>query len=159
MGFWEANNKGHNQKVSVNNNASSTSSGADQSFSDTEMAVNEAFLALGKQYYEDNKDNTDADYYEQIVAINELKGKEELFQLYKLSLEGKTKCENCNSIITSDSAFCNRCGSAIKPRDFSSLGITQTPTSSVSVASRICPQCGSRTIEGAMFCEKCGQRL
>nr|WP_297706780.1 zinc ribbon domain-containing protein [uncultured Butyrivibrio sp.] len=156
MGLFDS--RTHNQQMKANDVASSAISNADSNIADVEIAVKDAFLVLGEQYFEANKNNQDAEYYAQVEKIKELKDKKDLWQQYKLSLEGKAICENCNSVISSDSAYCNRCGSAIKPRDFSVLGIAAAQSSS-SVISRTCPQCGSRLVEGAMFCEKCGQKL
>ena len=69
---------------------------------------------------------------------------------------GKTLCEHCGAIITSDSAFCNKCGGKIEPRDFSAIGAG--PDEHEAMQS-LCPTCGSPLVEGAVFCEKCGNRV
>lgn len=121
-----------------------------------ESAVNAAMLALGKKYYEENKENSASEYAEQITEVTECIKKESLWKQYRLTLEGKMKCEKCGAIITSDSAFCNKCGTSIKPLDFSSLGINSPDTSNTINS---CPSCGAPLVSDAMFCEKCGHRL
>jgi ribosomal protein L40E len=130
----------------------------DQKCLEASNAVKFAISELGRNYYEKNKENTNSEYSSQISDIRSLIEKETLWNQYRLSLEGKTLCEHCGAIITSDSAFCNKCGGSIKPRDFSALGINQAQPSSNTIQN-VCPACGSPLTEGAAFCEKCGQKL
>lgn len=129
---------------------------AEQSCASAEKVVNEALLALGKKYFEDNRDNLSSEYSEQISEVAEAIKKEKLWRQYRLSLEGKMKCDKCGAIITSDSVFCNKCGTSIEPLDFSSINL-DTPVAPVS--SGFCQTCGATLIPGAIFCEKCGSKV
>ncbi len=133
----------------------------EQSLKSAGEAVKSAVFALGQKYFEVNQDNPDAKFGEQIAAVKECIEKEKLWHQYRLFLDGKTKCENCGAIITSDSVFCNKCGGSIAPRDFSSIGVaSQQPiVSEESSESNVCPSCGSPLVSGALFCEKCGHKL
>lgn len=133
---------------------------AEQKCRNAENAVNDALLALGKQVYESAKEKTDSEFGEQISQVTESIKKSELWKQYRLALEGKMKCEKCGAIITSDSVFCNKCGTSIAPLDFSSLGLNaSTPATSSATPNNVCPSCGATLVEGAAFCEKCGNKI
>ena len=131
---------------------------ADQSCKTAKDAVKEAIQTLGGMYFEANQNNEESEFYSQITNVKECMEKEKLWHLYRLSLEGKTQCDSCGAIITADSAFCNKCGSGIRPRDFSVIGVSQMQSND-NISSNACPSCGSPLVVGAMFCEKCGYKL
>jgi len=131
---------------------------ADQNCQNASAAVNQAIFELGKKYYEMNSANPEAEFQELVAIVNETRNKEILWHQYRLSLEGKMKCEKCGAIITSDSAFCNKCGVSIKPLDFSLIMPTQPKQDSNPVA-KVCPSCGNPINDGDVFCEKCGQKI
>ncbi len=130
---------------------------AEQNHKAAAEAIKNAVYALGQKYFEANKDKETADFYDEVVAFKECMEKEELWHQYRLSLDGKTLCEHCGAIITSDSAFCNKCGGTIAERDFSSIGMNAQPDAAP--ATKTCPACGTPVTEGAMFCEKCGSAI
>lgn len=138
--------------------ASSAVFQAAQSCKAAQDAVNEAVQSLGRMYFEANQNNTESEFYSQISNVKECIEKEKLWNLYRLSLEDKTQCDNCGAIITADSVFCNKCGASIKPRDFSVIGIARMQSNN-STSSGVCPSCGNPLVSGAMFCEKCGYKL
>ena len=131
---------------------------ADQSCKAAEDAVKEAVQSLGRMYFEANQDNAESEFYSQISNVKECIEKEKIWHLYRLSLEDKTQCDSCGAVITADSAFCNKCGAGIKPRDFSVIGISQMQPNN-NTSSGVCPSCGSPFVAGAMFCEKCGCKV
>ena len=57
-------------------------------------------------------------------------------------------CDSCHSIITEDSAFCNRCGAAVAPIDFSSI-IDTTNTVQTANQGQRCPKCGTPIVGGS----------
>lgn len=139
-----------------NNVVTPAVSQAQQGYENAEQDTLKAIQALGKAVYEAEKDNTASPFFANIKKIKECIEKEYLWQLYQLSLEGKTKCESCGAIITSDSIFCNKCAAKIPERDFSVIGMMsefQTKEQNV------CPNCGCPLIDGAVFCEKCGTKI
>ena len=129
---------------------------AEQKYHEIHNEIENAYFELGRAYFEKNKDNEESDFSEQITYIKEKIKEETLWRQYYLSLVGKTLCEHCGAIITSDSAFCNKCGGKIEPRDFSAIGAG--PDEHEAMQS-LCPTCGSPLVEGAVFCEKCGNRV
>ena len=131
---------------------------ADQSCKAAKDAVKEAIQALGGMYFEANQNNEESEFYDQIAKVKKCKEKEKLLHLYRLSLEGKTQCDSCGAIVTADSAFCNKCGADIKPRDFSFIGISQMQSNN-NMSSNVCPSCGSPLVVDALFCEKCGYKI
>lgn len=131
---------------------------ADQNCKAAEDAVKEAIQFLGKKYFEANQDNKESEFYTQISNVKECIEKEKLWHLYRLSLEDKTQCDNCSAIITADSVFCNKCGTSIKPRDYSIIGLSQIQPNN-NISSDVCPSCGNPLVAGAMFCEKCGCKV
>ncbi len=132
---------------------------AEQSLRNAANDTKNAVFELGMQYYEANKDNADAAFSSQIERIKECTGKEALWELYRLELDGKTKCDSCGAIITSDSAFCNKCGKPITQRDYSGIGINKPNENGTAAASGTCPSCGAPLADDAMFCEKCGTKV
>lgn len=131
----------------------------DQSCQNAALDTEKAILALGKTFFEANKDNPSSEFIAQIDAVKDCMEKENLWNQYKLSLEGKMLCESCGSIITSDSMFCNKCGSSVKMADFSPLGLDQVQEDPLPPVQAVCPACGAPLVEDALFCEKCGHKL
>ena len=124
-------------------------------------SLDDAIYELGKVCFEANKDNTASEFATQIEAINTRNKEEYIWHQYRLSLDGQRMCDSCNSVITSDSAFCNRCGKAITPIDFSSILATtnnKQPANNINQG-QSCPKCGKKLVEGAMFCEACGTKV
>lgn len=124
-------------------------------------SMNDAIYELGKAYFEANKDNTASEFAAQIETLNNKAKEEYIWHQYRLSLEGQRMCDKCNSFITADSAFCNRCGAPVTPLDFSSiLGTTNNvQAANNSNQGQSCPKCGKKLVEGATFCEACGTRI
>ena len=124
-------------------------------------SIDDAIYELGKAYFEANKENLTSEFASQIENVNNKIKEEYLWHQYRLSLEGQRLCDSCRSFITSDSAFCNRCGAAVTPIDFSSiLGTTDNVQSGVNSAQVMsCPKCGKKLVEGAMFCDACGTKI
>ncbi|MCR5509030.1 MAG: zinc ribbon domain-containing protein [Lachnospiraceae bacterium] len=119
--------------------------------------VEAAISALGLKYYNENRNNPEAKYPEDIDAIKKLKAKSYMWNQYRLSLDGKRMCEKCKATITSDSLFCNKCGTSLKELDFSSFEAELQ--SAAPAVENVCPQCGTPVEDGALFCETCGMRL
>lgn len=135
---------------------------AENGWMSEKRAIEDAVFELGKAYYEANKDNKESEFGTQIETINEKMNREYLWHQYRLSLEGQRMCDSCKSFITSDSAFCNRCGAPVKPIDFSViLGTSQgdNAQADVSVQTGVCPKCGRKLVEDAVFCEGCGTKV
>ncbi len=119
-----------------------------------------ALLALGNRVFDAEKDDSSSAYLAEIAIVKECMENEKLHELYRLSLEGKTKCDSCGAIITADSIFCNKCAAKVPERDFSVIGVVSKPQiKTQEIKTNACPQCGSTLSEGAAFCEKCGTKI
>lgn len=134
---------------------------AEHGWMKAKKSIDDAIYELGKVYFEANKENPTSEFATQIEDVNHKITEEYLWHQYRLSLDGQRLCDSCHSFITSDSAFCNRCGAAVTPIDFSSiLGTTNHMQSGDNSAQRICcPKCGTKPAEGAIFCEICGTKI
>lgn len=131
---------------------------ADANLQEAGLNVKNAMQELGRRYFDANKDNPEAEYYEQITCIKKCMDNEILWHQYRLSLEGKVLCENCGAVNPFNSLFCNQCGSSIRAVDFSVLGVEMSVMENP-VNTAVCQICGSQLVAGAMFCEKCGNKL
>lgn len=160
MGFLDLKGKTNtNQNDSSAQNTESLIREAELNLGKAAEDTRAAIYELGQKYFEANRDKGDSEYKDCIGKIESLLEKEELWKLYRLDIEGKTKCDSCGAIITSDSAFCNKCGKPIAARDFSILGINKTDQVEKQEESSVCPSCGASLVDGAMFCEKCGTKI
>ena len=122
------------------------------------LASRDAIRELGRAVYEAEKDISGSQYRVNIEKIAQSFENEKLWQLYGLSIEGKTLCESCGSVITSDSAFCNKCGATVPQWDFSAI-IGDAPMQETATTTGMYPNCGSPLPDGAVFCEKCGTKI
>lgn len=124
-------------------------------------AIDDAIYGLGKAYFEENKDNTESEFAAQIDLVHTRIKEEYLWHQYRLSLDGQRMCDSCQSMITADSAFCNRCGAPVAPMDFSPIVHITNPEQAANVSAQgpCCPKCGTQLIAGAMFCEACGAKI
>ena len=131
---------------------------ADSNLREAGISVQNAVCELGRAYFEANKDNAEAEYYEQVAHIKNCMDHEKLCHQYRLSLEGQVQCEKCGTIVTSNSLFCNQCGSSIQAWYFSGLGIGNSVNKNTANAP-VCRACGKPLVAGAAFCEICGAKV
>ena len=87
---------------------------AEESCKSAKMAINDAMLALGKTVYEAEKEKTDSAFKEEIALVTDRIKKSELWKQYRLTLEGKMKCEACGAELVDDAMFCEKCGHKLK---------------------------------------------
>lgn len=147
-------------KTEVQDGNSSRIREAENGWMKVKKSMDDAIYELGKVYFEANKDNTASEFAAQIETINTKTKEEYIWHQYRLSLEGQRMCDGCNSFITADSSFCNRCGKAVTPIDFSSiLGTTNSMQAANNTNQGCCPKCGKKLVEGALFCEACGTKI
>lgn len=134
---------------------------AENGWMKAKKAIDDAFHELGKTYFEANKENTASEFATQIETVNSRIKEEYLWHQYRLSLEGQRICDSCHCFITADSAFCNRCGAAVAPIDFSPIVDTTNivQTAYLSNQGQRCPKCGTPLVAGALFCETCGTKI
>lgn len=126
---------------------------ADEGCRKAGAAVTDALLALGRAYFEANRENPESEHREEIARIAADMDMEKLWRQYRLSLEDQALCESCGTVVSADSAFCKKCGAPMQVLDFSALGIE--PASDAPV----CKSCGAPIAEGSAFCESCGAKV
>lgn len=124
-----------------------------------ERETQNAMYVLGKKVFETEMDDPGSRYLADIQAVKSCYEKEKLWQLYRLSLEDKTKCDSCGAIIPLDSLFCNKCAASVPQRDFSVIGISSIGSVAQPNPSKKCPNCGNSVPEDMIFCEKCGIKV
>lgn len=148
-------------RTEVQDGISSKIREAENGWMKAKKSIDDAIYELGKVYFEANKNNAAPEFAAQIETINAKAKEEYIWHQYRLSLDGQRMCDSCNSFITADSAFCNRCGKAVTPIDFSSiLGTTNNMQAANNTnQGQNCPKCGKKLVEGAMFCEACGTKI
>lgn len=76
------------------------------------------------------------------------------------------KCRECGFENLPDNRFCEQCGAPLtsskktaRPAKRNETEVISTPLEAPSINSRICPNCGNLTEEGAYFCGNCGYVL
>lgn len=149
------------QKQEPNERNNSRLTEADNGWLKAKKAIDDAIYELGKAYFEANKDNSASEFAEQIETINKKAKEEYIRHQYRLSLNGQRMCDSCHCFITSDSAFCNRCGAPVAPIDFSPIvnEINTVQAANLLKQGQRCPKCGTPVVEGALFCETCGTKI
>lgn len=131
---------------------------AESNLYDAGLNVKNALQELGRAYFDANKDNMEAEYYEQITHIKKCMDLEVLWHQYRLSLDGKVLCENCGADNPLNSLFCNQCGNSIPAVDFSVLGV-EPSVKEYPADMAVCRACGKPLVSGAVFCEACGTKI
>lgn len=118
--------------------------------SDKEKKISQLMLLIGQIYYEKNKNNTEADFYDKISEINVLY--QEIFQNKEKikQIKGIVKCVNCGVDVPINADFCNACGTKI-------IHVTNEMTSVTD--KRICPKCNTLIENNNSFCTHCGEKL
>ena len=118
--------------------------------SDEEKQLNALFQVLGKNYFEANKDNPNADFADQITAIKDGYVRIEGIKEQLRTVAGIRICPNCSAEVTLGSMFCNSCGAKMP---------AEAPAAQVAPGGNVCPQCGNTVAYGAAFCNICGGKM
>ena len=80
-----------------------------------EEKIKDAYLAIGKRYFEENIGEVSDAYINDFTIINEAKARICELQEQIKTIKGVFSCPNCCAEITSDSSFCSSCGAKIDP--------------------------------------------
>ena len=181
MGFMD-NVKGFAAKVgsAVENGAKSVSdnskkmaekSKVKREISQLETEMNNAYLAIGKKYFELHSASPEADYEESVNTI--LKGTEriEKFRLLLASMEDKQPCSGCGAEVSRGHKFCDNCCANVEFVESPVIeGFNDQPAAVVDVAAEVveeeaaaspafCSGCGAALDAGVKFCDKCGTKV
>ncbi|MCM1386626.1 MAG: zinc ribbon domain-containing protein [Bacillus sp. (in: Bacteria)] len=127
-----------------------------ENIAQAEMEIQQRIFQLGQMYYEDNKEKESGSIEEKYYTIIDLIQKLDLnrmgFYKNKLRLEGQMICENCGSVISYGSVYCNICG---KKADEKQEG----EPAKMTAAMRKCAACGAELDDNSIFCEACGTKV
>ena len=77
-----------------------------------EESLNREYIALGKHYYEMNKDGEVCQ--EQMANISTLLNEIATMKEEIMKIQGVCKCPNCGASLVAGAAFCNQCGTKIE---------------------------------------------
>jgi DNA-directed RNA polymerase subunit M/transcription elongation factor TFIIS len=117
--------------------------------SDEEKHINNAFLQIGKIYYETFGKTPDQLFTELIDGINDSKSKIVVYNDQIKQIKGVVRCPKCGAEVPISSTFCGTCGSPVN-----------TAPAEASVANTIqCPQCGVQMQSDKIFCTNCGYKI
>jgi len=88
----------------------------DKNIGKIDVSIRDNIYEMGRLFYDENKGKSfeDSPYEKWMTAIGELEAEKQGLYREKLKLQGLMQCENCNSIISYGSTFCNHCGSKLE---------------------------------------------
>lgn len=120
--------------------------------------IREAYVEIGKHFYEENKDKvlTDVVYKECFSKIEQVKKEQENLELKELFKQGLRKCHGCEKHITIDSIYCNQCGTKLDPLPEELFETPELEVVEVTIPK--CVECGIELEEDAVFCPNCGKK-
>ena len=114
-----------------------------------EKMVAQSYTQIGKTYYENHKNDPDAECAAQIALVNKSLEKIAQWREQIQRIKGIVKCPQCSAEIPYGSQFCGVCGTKIV-----------RPEAAPAAASvRRCPSCGAEAAAADRFCNKCGKPL
>ncbi len=113
--------------------------------SNLETGIKDAYIEIGKRYFNANPDSQE--FIELYQVINDNTAKIGSLKDQLAAMDDKAACPSCGASIAKDAKFCDKCGAKIEiPAE------TQPETQ----ASRFCSSCGAPVVDGSKFCDKCG---
>ncbi len=150
---------GNKIQTGVNSATTKVKEMADTSSINRQIAADEAAIKaiifdIGNIYYNKNKDNTNDEFADAFIKIEELKAKIEQAKIQIQQIKGTKLCTNCGAEIPNGVAFCSKCG-AKAPEDT----VVESSTAEEVIAKKVCPSCGNAEEEGVSFCSGCGCKL
>lgn len=106
--------------------------------------INQLFFFIGKSYYEDHKDDANAEQIDRISQVNNsidkiVKLKEEINNLRNVKV-----CNHCGEEIPANSSFCIKCGAKVEE---------------AKEVEKHCPSCDQIVGEDEIFCRHCGTKI
>ncbi len=116
---------------------------------DEEKQINNYFVQLGKQYFELNKDNPDANGADIINNIKDAQARIGFLKDDLKKVKGMKSCSQCGGDVPLHATFCNFCGAKVPAAE---------PAAENTVSNR-CPQCGAPVDGNSAFCVSCGCNL
>lgn len=112
---------------------------------DLNKTIANGYAELGKQYFENNKDNVPEEFAEIFNSINESTAKIAELKDQIKTIKGISTCPSCGNDVPVGQKFCPNCGAQLPE--------VKAPEAPVAP---VCPTCGEPVAEGQKFCSKCG---
>lgn len=114
-----------------------------------EKSQEELYKQIGIYFYEECSPNAEGQLKELCQKIDESKERVLSKQKELNVLRGMINCPNCGAEVSSDSAFCNACGTRMK---------TEKVPDKAKQEKR-CSSCGAPIEDGFAFCTSCGHKI
>jgi predicted nucleic acid-binding Zn ribbon protein len=132
-----------------------------------EEIMKNAYLSIGKMFYEECKENPVGDYATEVEIIKESTEKIKKLEYQVHQLKGIINCPNCGESISVNSYFCSSCGAKLEQEDKTSDENEEEITDELTDESgdivveifSTCPLCGGVISEDDEFCPSCGKKL
>lgn len=123
-----------------------------------ETRILKVYEEIGKHFYEENKDKvlSDATYIDCFKKIEQVNKEKEYIEMKELLKQGLRKCGSCESRITIDSIYCNKCGVKLEPLPQELLEQPEVDMEEVTVPK--CIECGYVLEIDDVFCPNCGKK-
>ena len=115
----------------------------DATLSEEEKKTDALYLELGKAYFDAHSTDSNCEFADKILAINEAKQKIEDGEKQKRALRRVQRCENCGAEMPDALLFCTACGNKMP----------------VVEEHEVCGHCGGSMPKGMRFCTECGKPL
>ena len=110
MGFWDKlTEAGKNLKNKTQNLVDTKK--IDFEITKQRSAINKLFMQIGKEYYEQFKDDAESPFAETIGQIAAAQKRIESLKAEEYKLKGYSYCPKCGAAVAFGSAFCPTCGS------------------------------------------------
>jgi len=119
--------------------------------SDEEKRINNAFIQIGKTYYETYGNSPDQLFIQLINGINDSKAKIVSYYEQINKIKGIVRCQKCGGEVPYNSLFCSSCGSPMNT-------VPPAPAVQPVVNDVFCEKCGTKMSDGQVFCSNCGNR-
>lgn len=124
-----------------------------------EEVIQNAYIAIGKRFFEECKENLEGEYVADVEKIKEANRKIDSLKVQINQLKGIIHCPNCGAEIPFNSSFCSSCGQKIETLVETYEGtVEESEEGTVEVIEDVCPNCGTQVTQED-YCTSCGTKL
>lgn len=82
--------------------------------SDEQKRIKNAYMEIGKMYWEMHASDYDKCFEDKFVAIKESEEKIKEYEKQVIEIKGVKKCPSCGADVDKNSVFCAKCGTKIE---------------------------------------------
>lgn len=97
------------------------------SIAEEERHIKEAYIEIGKAYFEKHANDCDSEFAASITQIETSLDKIKDLRAQIVEIKGVTTCSNCGAEVPKNSAFCPACGSKVDPTPVADATVVETP--------------------------------